>query len=161
MIRLFEQIRRHPAIPANGPEYHSLVPGIILATYHNLGGSVSSSTVQTGIKRGSSVAGGHCAFMGVCGAALGVGIAFSLILEANPLNPELRKTVQTVTQTVLTDISELNAARCCQRDSWIAFKKAAKLSETYLQVPLRADHSLDCLQKENNKHCFGKACPLF
>jgi len=99
--------------------------------------------------------------MGVCGAAVGVGIAYSLILEANPLTPELRKTVQTVTQTVLTDISELNAARCCQRDSWFALKKAAKLSETCLPLPLRADHSLDCLQKENNKHCFGKACPLF
>jgi len=161
MIRLFEQIRRHPAIPANGPEYHALVPGIILATYRNLGGKISGTIVQSGIKRGSSVAGGHCAFMGVCGAAVGVGIAFSLILEATPLNPELRKTVQTVTQTVLADISKLNAARCCQRDSWLALKKAAELSEIYLPVPLCADHSLVCLQKENNKHCFGKACPLF
>ena len=88
-------------------------------------------------------------------------IAYSLILEANPLTPELRQTVQTVTQTVLADISKLNAARCCQRDSWIAFKKAAELSEIYLPVPLHADHSLVCLQKENNKHCFGKECPLF
>ena len=74
---------------------------------------------------------------------------------------ELRKTVQTVTQAVLADISKLNAARCCQRDSWLALKKAAELSKIYLPVPLRADHSLVCLQKENNEHCFGKACPLF
>lgn len=161
MIRLFEQIRRHPAIPMNGPECHALVPGVILATYRNLGGGISSAAVQTGIKRGSSVAGGHCAFMGVCGAAVGVGTAFSLILSANPLNPGLRKTVQGVTQAALAEIADLKAARCCQRDSWIALKKAAELSKTYLPVALLADHPLICHQREINKECFGKGCPLF
>jgi len=161
MIRLLEQIRHHPAIPINGPEHHALVPGIVLATYRNLGGGVSAATVQTGINRGSSVPGGYCAFMGVCGAAMGVGLAFSLILEANPLHPELRKTVQSATQAVLADIAALKAARCCQRDSWIALKKAAELSKRHLPVTLRADHPLICRQKEMNKECFGKACPLF
>ena len=161
MIRLFEHIRRHPAIPLNGPEYHALVPGVVLATYRNLGGNITSTTIQTGIKRGSNVPGGHCAFMGVCGAAIGVGIAFSIILEANPLNAELRKTVLTATQTVLSDIAGLKAARCCQRDSWLALKKAAELSKNFLPITLIADHGLVCHQKENNKDCFGKACPLF
>jgi MoaA/NifB/PqqE/SkfB family radical SAM enzyme/ubiquinone/menaquinone biosynthesis C-methylase UbiE len=161
MILLFEQIRQHPAIPINGPEYHALVPGVILASYRNLGGNISSATIQSGIERGSSVTGGYCAFMGVCGAAVGVGIAFSLILGADPLNPGLRKTVQGVTQAVLAGIAELKAARCCQRDSWIALKKAAELSEVYLPTALCADHPLICRQKEINKECFGKACPLF
>ncbi len=120
----------------------------------------SSSTVQTGTKRGSSVAGGYCAFMGVCGAAIGVGIAFSLILEANPLDPGLRKTVQSITQTVLAEIAELPAARCCQRNSWIALKKAAELSKNNLPLDLCADYGLICRQKGINKECFGKACPL-
>jgi hypothetical protein len=92
---------------------------------------------------------------------LGVGTAFSLILEANPLNPELRKTVQGSTQAVLAEIAALKAARCCQRDSWIALKKAAELSQTHLPIALCADHPLLCRQKEINKECFGKECPLF
>lgn len=161
MIRLLAQIRQHPSIPINGPEHHALVPGIILTTYQNITGDISASTIETGIERGRSVAGGYCAFMGICGAAVGVGIAFSLILDANPLEPEKRKVVQSTTQTVLAKIAKLRAARCCQRDSWIALKKAAALSEVYLPVPLHAKSDLVCIQKEQNKECLGRGCPLY
>jgi len=161
LIRLLEQIRQHPSVPLNGPEHHALVPGIILATYKNITGDIPSSTIEKGIKRGSSVAGGYCAFMGICGAAVGVGIAFSLILDANPLEPEKRKIVQSATQAVLAEIARLSAARCCQRDSWIALKKAASLSEIYLPVPLQTSGNLVCMQKQQNKECLGKACPLY
>lgn len=161
MIRLFKQIRRHPAIPVNGPDHHVLVPGIILTIYRNLGGNISTSSIETGIKRGSSVTGGYCAFMGICGAAVGVGIAFSLILDANPLRPDKRKIVQSCTQWVLAEISKLKAARCCQRDSWIALKKAASLSEVYLPISLKAESNLECIQKQLNKECLGQECPLY
>ncbi|MDY6972684.1 MAG: DUF5714 domain-containing protein [Thermodesulfobacteriota bacterium] len=161
MIRLLEQIRQHPSIPVNGPEHHALVPGIILATYRNITGDISASTIETGIERGRSVAGGYCAFMGICGAAVGVGIAFSLILDANPLEPEKRKVVQSTTQTVLAEIAKLRAARCCQRDSWIALKKAASLSEVYLPVSFHAESDLVCMQKQQNEECLGRGCPLY
>jgi MoaA/NifB/PqqE/SkfB family radical SAM enzyme/SAM-dependent methyltransferase len=160
MLRLFEQIRSHPAIPVNGPEHHALVPGVILATYRNLGGSISATTIEIGIKRGSSVAGGYCAFMGICGAAVGVGTAFSLILDANPLKPEERKKVQQAVQKVLGEIAELRAARCCQRDCWIALIKAAELSAELLPLMLRADEDLLCGQQHQNHECQGRECPL-
>ncbi len=161
MIRLLDQIRRHPSVPVNGPEHHALVPGIILATYRNITGDLAEAAIETGIQRGSSVAGGYCAFMGVCGAAVGVGIAFSLILDANPLLPEKRKIVQSVTQKTLADIARLRAARCCQRDSWLALKSAAALSVKYLPAPLRAEEKLVCAQQQLNKECLGRGCPLF
>ncbi|MDY6953929.1 MAG: DUF5714 domain-containing protein, partial [Thermodesulfobacteriota bacterium] len=160
MLALLEAIRRHPAIPVHGPEHHALVPGIVLATFRNLGGDIGPSVIAEGIKRGSTIAGGHCAFMGVCGAAVGVGISFSLILDANPLKPSERKTVQTVTQTVLAEIAKLKAARCCQRDSWIALKKAAELSETVLPIALKANSPVVCRQRKTNKECLGSDCPL-
>jgi len=160
MLSLLEEIRRHPAIPVHGPEHHALVPGIILATFRNLGGDIPPSIITEGIKRGSTIAGGHCAFMGVCGAAVGVGISFSLILDANPLKPSERKTVQTATQAVLAEIAKLKAARCCQRDSWIALKKAAELSSTILPITLLANASVVCRQQKNNKECLGSDCPL-
>jgi len=160
MLRLFEQVRSHPAIPVNGPEHHALVPGIILATYRNLGGAISAAAIETGIKRGSSVAGGYCAFMGVCGAAVGVGTAFSLILDANPLKPGERQKVQQAVQAVLVEVAALHAARCCQRDCWLALKKAAELSAEILPVTLMAAGAILCRQQHQNHECQRDKCPL-
>ena len=88
MLALLQEIRRHPAIPMHGPEHHSLVPGIILAVYRNLGGPVTPEMLQTALRRGKSIAGGACAFLGVCGAPAGLGVAFSLLLGANPVKSQ-------------------------------------------------------------------------
>lgn len=161
MIRLFERIRQHPSIPVHGPEYHAMIPGIILSTYKNRGGAVTSEIIETGIKRGSTIAGGFCGFMGICGAAVGVGIAFSLITEATPLKAEERQIIQTVTHKVLKEIADQKAARCCQREGWIALKKCAELSKNMLPVSLKADADLNCRQQNRNRQCMGKECPLF
>ncbi len=161
MIKLLEMIRNHPRIPMHGPEHHSMVPGIILATYRNLGGDITNSIIQMGIHRGNTIAGGYCAFMGACGAAVGVGIAFSLIFGATPLTPRERKIAQSTTLEALKDIAKFKAARCCQRDSYLALKKAAEISGKYLDIKLKAEYVLKCEQKELNKECIGKGCPLY
>jgi hypothetical protein len=160
MLRLFAQIRRHPAIPMHGPEYHAMVPAVILATYRNRGGGIALEMIESGISRGRSVAGGFCGFMGVCGAAVGVGIAFSLLIDANPTKARERRIVQGVTQQVLEAIARLKAARCCQRDCAIAFSKAAELSASILPVTLEANYRLVCSQQDLNRECLGKACRL-
>jgi len=93
-------------------------------------------------------------------AALGVGNAFSLILEANPLKPKQRQIVQTVTQKILAKIGSLKAARCCQRDSWIALTMAAALSVDILPIALQAEANLICHQQKENAECIGAACPV-
>ena len=159
-VRLFERIRSHPSIALHGPEYHAMIPGIVLCTYRNLGGDVSKKVIETGILRGNGVPGGYCGFMGVCGAAVGVGIAFSLILDANPIKASERSTVQGVTHAVLSEIAKLKAARCCQRDGYIALTKAAQLSKNLLPLALKAEHGLVCRQMHLNKECLGNACIL-
>jgi len=161
MVALLQEIRRHPAIPLHGPEHHILVPGIILATYRNLGGEVSPEMLRTALKRGRGVPGGYCAFTGACGAGVGVGIAFSVLLGANPVKAQERQQVQQVTQAVLGEQAGFAAARCCQRDSWLALKKAAELSQDYLSITLRADFPLYCRQAHRNRECLGTACPLW
>ena len=160
MIALMKAIRHHPKVPLHGPEHHALVPGVILATYRNLGGAVTEETLRTGIGRGATIAGGHCAFMGVCGAAVGAGIALSLLLAANPVRGVERKKVQTAVQQILADIGDLEAARCCQRDVWIALRKTAELSGDLLPIRLLADAGLVCRQQARNTECMGKGCPV-
>ncbi len=161
MLALLKAIRKHKSIPVHGPEHHAMVPGIILATYKNLGGNIPEEAVITGIERGSLVPGGACGFMGSCGAAIGVGIAFSIILEANPLTPMPRKQVQTVVAHILQKIGGLKAARCCQRESCISLMEAAMISRSILPLELKALDKFACEQYALNKECIRQACALF
>jgi MoaA/NifB/PqqE/SkfB family radical SAM enzyme/SAM-dependent methyltransferase len=159
LLVLFDDIRSRLRFPANGPEYHALVPAVILAGYRNLGGKVSGDDIRTAIRRGTRITGGSCAFWGVCGAAVGVGIAFSLLLEANPLKGAARQAVQETVQKVLAEIAAIRAARCCQRDCWIALRKAAELSGDLLPLPLQAAGRPLCRQRHLNRECAGEHCP--
>ncbi len=161
MLALLKAIRKHKSIPIHGPEHHAMVPGIILGTYKNLGGNIPEETVITGIERGSLVPGGACGFMGSCGAAIGVGIAFSIILEANPLTPRSRKQVQTVVADILQKIGRLKAARCCQRESYTSLVEAANVSKSILPIELKALDKFPCEQYALNKECIRRACTLF
>jgi len=161
MLLLLKQIREYPFFPLHGPEHHALVPGVILAAYRNSGGDLSDATMVKGIEMGRAVPGGCCAFWGACGAALGAGIAFSVILEASPLKARERRIVQRVTAEILGDIARFTAPRCCQRECAVALQKSATLSRKYLSVTLTADAQLTCAQHEKNRECIGKACPLW
>ncbi len=160
MIALLQKIRSHPAIPMHGPEHHAMVPGIIVAAYRNSGGQVDDKVIDTAISRGAKVAGGFCGFMGVCGAAIGVGAAMSAILEATPLTAEKRSIAQKGTLTALKYISDIEAARCCQRDSWLALKAAAQVSSEVLGLRIKADAHILCDQMKTNKECMGRNCPV-
>jgi 7,8-dihydro-6-hydroxymethylpterin dimethyltransferase len=161
MIELFKHIRSHKAFPLHGPQYHALTPGIILATYRNRGGKLPDGAIEAGISRGGSVAGGFCGFMGVCGAAVGVGVAFSVILAANPLKPAERQAAQSAAAAALNAIASKKAARCCQRDVVLSLRKAAELSAAFLPVKLRAEGDLFCSQHGLNRECAGALCPLY
>lgn len=160
MLDLLSRLRKHPSIPIHGPEHHALMPGIIVTAYRNRGGIVDNDLIATAIRRGGQIIGGSCAFLGICGSATGVGIAFSLILKANPVKAEERQIVQQITQQVLQEISAFKAARCCQRDCWLGLKKAAELSRKYLPLALQADAVIGCYQRHQNKECIGMDCPV-
>ena len=161
MIALMERIRNHPAFPLHGPEHHSMVPAIILTAYRNTTGRIGDEQILMGMDRGGTFAGGGCAFFGVCGAAVGVGIAFSIILRSDPYKAKERQIVQEATAAVLQAIARYKAPRCCQRDCWVALREVAHRSKRYIGVPLEAERELACLQFEKNRECVRSACPLY
>lgn len=161
MITLMGCIRNHPAIPMHGPEHHVMVPGVILAAYRNNGGKIGRDIIAAGIKRGSNVPGGSCGFWGCCGAAVGAGIAASLILEATPLKADERQNSLAFTAQILTEIARMNGGRCCQRDSWLALTHASRLSEEFFGIALPAETVLHCNQYEKNRECMLTRCPLW
>ncbi|WAC07665.1 MAG: DUF5714 domain-containing protein [Thermodesulfobacteriota bacterium] len=161
MIALLQKIRTHPSLNMQGPEHHSLVPAIILSVYKNLGGNSTGQDILTAIEQGKTIVGGACSFLGICGAAMGVGIAFSIILKANPYAGEKRQIVMNITRSVAGRIARYKAARCCQRESWLALKTASQLSLKYLKHFLPAETELRCTQFNLNKECIRTGCPLW
>ncbi|MCJ7604396.1 MAG: DUF5714 domain-containing protein, partial [Desulfobulbaceae bacterium] len=117
--------------------------------------------ILAAIDRGSKVPGGVCGFWGSCGAAVGAGIAFSVILKATPLTPKKRQMAQQVTAKILGEIACFQAGRCCQRETMIALQEAADLSGEILPVALLAADTLACRQYAMNRECIRKACILW
>ncbi len=161
LIALLELIRSHPAIPMHGPEHHAMIPGIILACYRNSGGDIKEEVILTGIRRGADIPGGVCGFWGACGAAVGAGIAVSIILAATPLTPSARQAAQSFSARILAVIAQYRGGRCCQRETWLALTETARLSEEMLAVPMVAKGSLHCEQYLRNKECIRRQCPLW
>jgi len=160
-IQLMKEIRRHPSIPLHGPQYHALVPGVLLAGLRAAGHPVTTEQLFAAIRRGGEVGGGSCGFMGICGAATGTGIAFSVLLEATPLKAARRQTVQQVVQQVLAEIAGYEAARCCQRDCWIALRTGMRLAAELFSLKLPAVEPFCCTQMARNHECLGLDCPLW
>ncbi len=160
-VALMQKIRSHPHFRIHGPEHHSLVPAVILTALRNSGEGITEEQILTGIQRGQTIGGGACAFLGACGAAIGVGIALSVLVGATPYDGGKRQTVQQATQKVLGEIASYDAPRCCQRDSWLALRTASRILEEKLGKFLKADRTIACDQFPKNKECILNRCPLW
>ncbi|PLX48910.1 MAG: radical SAM protein [Desulfobulbaceae bacterium] len=161
LISLLRKIRSEQAIPMHGPEHHAIIPGVILAAARNSGLQVTNGDILTGIERGSKVPGGACGFLGGCGAATGAGIAFAVLFEATPLTPAARQKAQAATARILAKIAEIKAGRCCQRESYIALRQVAAMSEELLGTKIAAEENLVCRQYDDNHECLRKQCLLW
>ena len=161
MVALMARLREHPAVPIHGPEHHALVPAVVVTAARNAGLALDNTHLETALARGGSIAGGACAFLGVCGAASGVATGFSIILGANPYRGEQRQAVQLVAGRALARIAAVAAARCCQRDCWLALQEASASSQALLGVHLPAAERLLCRQLAGNAECLGASCPLW
>jgi hypothetical protein len=160
MAVLMQAIRSHPYFRMHGPEHHSMVPAVILTALRNSGYPISDEQIITAIERGQTIVGGSCAFLGACGAAIGAGIALSLVLGANPYAGDRRQVTMQATQKALQRIASLNAPRCCQRDAWLALKEASIFVQKYTGKLLTVE-LFPCEQFLKNKECIQARCPLW
>jgi 7,8-dihydro-6-hydroxymethylpterin dimethyltransferase len=160
-IVLMQTIRSHPDFRIHGPEHHSLVPAIILTALRNSGNLITNEQIISAIQRGQTIAGGACAFLGACGAAIGVGIAISVLLSATPYNGNKRQSAQRATLKALERIASYDAPRCCQRDSWLALQECKKLLQEWFSISLKTTESISCEQFSESKECIHDRCPLW
>ena len=161
MINLMNIVRSLPMFNIHGPEHHSATAGVIAAVYKNSGGKISNDDILTAIDRSSAIPGGVCAYWGSCGAVLGAGAAFSVIMDSSPLKPNQRQKIQKIITELSQVTSNLRAARCCQREVWLTLQKVSELSKIHLDIELSAKGKVECYQVEENSECIHQACSFY
>jgi len=157
-VRLAISVFELPGLKMHGPEYHSLVPAILVAAYQNFKGYRDENEILEAIRRGKDFRGGSCGLAGTCGACAGAGIAASVVRKATPLAGAARSVANRVTGTALLDMSDHGGARCCKREAITAIRAYMAVTGDFGDMEPTAYH---CRQSLDNKDCIGIRCPYF
>lgn len=160
-IRLLEEVMALPPVHMHGPEHHAIVPCVLLTAYHNAGGGNDlHADLAAALQRGKSVPGGSCGYWGVCGAAAGAGIYWSVVTGSNPLNGEAWGGPMQLVARCLERIAAVGGPRCCKRTCRLAVREAAAFTAERrgVEMPLS---TVNCTYIKDNRECIGHACPFF
>ena len=157
-VELLLEVFKLPGLKMHGPEYHSIVPAVLVAAYQNSIGQRDEAGIDEAIRRGRDIKGGSCGYHGICGAATGTGIAASVIEKATPLSGKERGNAMSLTGQALIDLSSYGGPRCCKRDSVSSIESFIRHSGLFEKIKTT---EYTCTQFPNNKDCIGTKCPYF
>ncbi|MHB1336127.1 MAG: DUF5714 domain-containing protein [Candidatus Humimicrobiaceae bacterium] len=157
-VVLTEQIFELPELNMHGPEYHSIVPAVLITAYQNLIGLKDILKINEAIKRGKDIKGGSCGFLGTCGAGVGAGIGLSIIEGVTPMSGDKRGAAIKTVGNALFEISKHGGPRCCKRETITSIESFMKETD-YFKSLQKTEYS--CRQYMNNKDCIADSCPYF
>ncbi len=159
--KLLEEVFALPGVHMHGPEHHAIVPCVLLAAYRNCGGELDlRSALSEALKRGRQVPGGACGYWGVCGAAAGAGIFFSILTRSTPLAGEVWDLPQRLAARCLDAIAEVGGPRCCKRTARLAVREAVRYTAEYLGLTMPETQPV-CGYMGKNRECIGDRCPYY
>lgn len=159
--KLLEEVFALPGVHMHGPEHHAIVPCVLLAAYRNCGGELDlRSALGEALKRGRQVPGGTCGYWGVCGAAAGAGIYFSILTRSTPLAGEVWDLPQRLAARCLNAIADAGGPRCCKRTARLAVREAVRYTTERLG-PTMPETQPVCGYVRKNRECIGERCPYY
>ncbi|MBN1785967.1 MAG: hypothetical protein JW825_03105 [Candidatus Methanofastidiosa archaeon] len=150
-----------PKLPFHGPWHHGLVGGIIIASLRNNCHRFDDNDVKEALYRGLMIPGGGCGFLGVCGAATGLGIAFSIINRSTPFHDRERSSALEMSSKAMKMVARLGGPRCCAMSTY-ATLDIAKRELALLGYGIDSGTSQGrCHDHELNPQCHGRSCPYY
>jgi hypothetical protein len=157
---ILEKVMSHPSVPMHGPEHHAMIPAIIVAAVKNAGYPVPDGAIEKALERGAKVPGGWCGFYGVCGAAIGVGTAISVLTEATPLTGKTRALANEATAFAMNSMID-GGPRCCKRASRRALESAVEFLDKRMGITLSSTKKITCQYVRRNRECIHDDCTYF
>lgn len=157
---ILEQVMGHPSVPMHGPEHHAMVPGAIIAAVRNAGYHVPDKAIEKALERAGKVPGGWCGFCGDCGAAVGAGIAVSVLTGATPLTGKQRTQALGATSLALSRMLD-DQPRCCKKASRIAVAATVDFLRERLGIALPLSEKPRCTYTRRNQQCSRENCVFY
>ena len=159
-----QKIMDLPEIPMHYPYHHFIVPAVLLTASDVCAGKNEEelrNELDTACERAKNVLGGFCGFYGACGAAVGVGIYYSVFTGTTPVSVDTWADCNRATADALRRIAEITGPRCCKRCSFQALFSAAESAKNGLGIELRTDPDVKCHYSHRNLDCKGSDCPYY
>lgn len=163
-VEIAFEMMKHPDFPMHDYSHHYLVPAVLLTAFRKKG-AVSSEhfteELQTIKKRAQSVLPAYCGTHGTCGAAVGVGIFFSVITKTTPLSKETWSLCNRATAEALKEMADIGGPRCCKRNAFLAIRSASKKILEEFQCDLSCPEETECTFSKYNLECLKEDCPFY
>ncbi|WP_324824600.1 DUF5714 domain-containing protein [Sinanaerobacter sp. ZZT-01] len=153
-----------PQMKMHCPQHHYLIPAVLLTASYKLQGrpvEMLQDGLMEAMLRAKNVLAGFCGLYGSCGAAVGLGIFSSILLDATPHSVETWAITNRIVAESLLKISEINGPRCCKRNSFIALLHAEEFLREQLGLDLGVSEPICCEFYSQNQDCKKTECPFF
>ena len=116
--------------------------------------------MEKALERASKVPGGWCGLYGDCGAAVGCGIAVSIITDATPLTGKQRTLALGATGQALSRMLD-EQPRCCKRASRSAIQSSVDYLRENLAINLSPGKKVSCTYSLRNQQCAKEKCQYY
>lgn len=151
-------------LPMHCPVHHYMVPAALLTVCRGLRGygvEILERDLATSLERARNVLPGFCGFYGTCGAAVGVGIFWSVITDSTPYSPASWPHLNRATGQALLEIAELGGPRCCKRTVFSAVKSTIPQIRELLGLEIALPAEIVCQYHKQNAECRKQGCPYY
>jgi hypothetical protein len=137
-----------------------MVSAVIVAAVRNAGYKIPEGAIEEAIARAVKVPGGWCGSHGACGAAIGVGVAVSILTEATPITGKPRALANEGTLFALSRMLG-GYPRCCKRASRQALEAAVEFLRNKMNIVLPVHQPILCSYSWRNKECAKEDCSYY
>jgi Family of unknown function (DUF5714) len=162
---IIDHIMHHPSFKMYGNEHHAMTAAAIVTAIKNSecanqkGTAITNKHIIEAINRAKKVPGGWCGFFGACGAAIGSGVAVSVIMGATPSTAVPRSAANLTTAKSLTKIAD-DLEHCCKRSMKYSIQTALDQLSELLNCKLEFEMTR-CTFSGLNSKCVYAKCPFF
>lgn len=105
-----------------------------LVALKNTTGRIDDAEIEEGLKRGYKIPAGWCGYYGACGAGVGIGVAFSIVLGSTPSSDRERSVANYATSACLKKIAFLGGPCCCIGSVRAALSESVQLAKKFIGV---------------------------
>lgn len=162
-IKIADKLMLHPAFPVYGIEHHCMAAVAMFKAVKNAKGEkVDKKDIKKLTTLTEKLPYGSCGFLGVCGAAAGVGAAFSALLGASYTSDKERSIAMEAASRANLAIAKEGGPRCCVASVYTALEEGSKVAKEVFHIDLKPSPPLKrCKFVTRAEDCRRLRCRFF